>query len=1143
MWLQIGGVMQFDVTNGKQPYSNDWFRNSQVTHTGKEAYHTMFQAYPSLETAKKEETPWEYFLDGEWKFFYSRNIGMEIGEMIKETFSDEAWKTIPVPSCWQDREIRAEDPLYVNIKTPFYEKKSDICPPHVPDQANSMGIYRRRFSVPKAFEGRHTMLFMEGVESAVNIWVNGYFVGFSQGSFSPVEFEITQYLHEGENLLCCQVYRYSAASFLEDQDMWRLAGIFRSVRLISRPDVGLFDFQIQTELDEKYQDANLKIMAVIRNRSGKMQEAHRLKACLEAPDGTLLEGAEAEGFTGMENPDWPANSWRGMPAFEKPIFANSIRSVYLNIPVAAPEKWTAETPVLYHIRLTLMTEDGTVTEVIRWPVGFRKIEVKDGKICVNGRHVIIKGVNYHEFSPRGLRAITKEEMERDICMMKQNHINSVRCAHYPHSRSFYELCDRYGLYVMDEADMESHDISYKDDVLPGNDMRYTNACLDRISAMVLTNQNYPSVVIWSLGNEMGYGKNVAFMAAYCRSMDGTRLIHKRQMSVVADMDSDTYPSVEWVKKRAAQNPGKPFLMNEYAHAMGNSMGNLKEYQDAVRSYPALAGGYIWEWCDHGILDKNENGTPIFAYGSDYPAAYQDENFCIDGVVLPDRRETAKLAEVNAVYRWIRAEVLNRDTGWIRVFNEYSHVSLSGLALEWSLEKNGRVIKSGRKADLCAEAGESEDILLDLNLSGLSGREEGQEDGFGVYLLNLKFVLKEKKLWAPEGFADTWIQLELGQSPCAQRTRGTAKKTASEAQPEAGVLTVSEDAQRIIFESNQMMAEISKKTGFLSRLEYAYKDGNGKKQSIVGESEIPAMGLQTFRAPTDNDSHSPSGIGEKGWISLGLNRMEHTLKTCAVADRLPDRCTVKIHHTYRCPQKADTGFHQYVITRVWADGHISFEQFVQPFGEMGIIPRVGVRIPVNPNLSKVDYFGLGPKENYPDRCTGAYLGRFRSTVDEQAEPYIRPQENGSRGRVTYAALTDLEGTGLLVTGDRPFAFSALPYSAEQLSRVRHDSELEREETVMLSVDWKRNGLGNSSCGTDVLEEYRLYPTESRFVMELMPYDSSEDPFAKSVCRMEAGEVDQHFSIDHTISLHPEQEKGRAPFDPSDFIERLKAGFKQ
>lgn len=1130
----MGGFMQFDVKDGTQPYCNDWFRNSQVTHTGKEAYHTMFQAYPSEEAAKRGETPWEYSLDGEWKFFYSRDIGADIRKMTGEGFCDEEWQTVHVPSCWQDRRIGAEDPLYVNIKTPFYEKKSEICPPSVPDAANSMGVYRRHFSVPQAFRGRHTMLYMEGVESAVNVWVNGYFVGFSQGSFSPVEFDISRYLHEGDNLLCCQVYRYSAASFLEDQDMWRLAGIFRSVRLISRPEVGLFDFQIRTELDQDKKDASLKLMAVVRNRSDDMQEPRILKACLEAPDGSLLPDTMAEGFTGMENPDWPANSWRGMPSFSKPIFANSIRSIYLNIPVSSPQKWTAETPTLYHIHLTLMTEEGTVTEVIRWPVGFRQIEVKDGRFCVNGSPVILKGVNYHEFSPVNLRAVTGEEMERDIRMMKQNHINAVRSAHYPHSKTFYELCDRYGLYVMDEADMESHDISYKDDVLPGNDMRYTNACLDRISAMVLTNQNYPSVVIWSLGNEMGYGKNVEFMAAYCRAMDGTRLIHKRQMSVVADMDSDTYPSVEWIEKRALANPAKPFLMNEYAHAMGNAMGNLQEYQDVIRRYPALAGGFIWEWCDHGILDKTKENIPIFAYGSDYPAVYQDENFCIDGVVLPDRRETAKLSEVKAVYRPIQAELLNRETGLIRIYNEYSHISLDAFWLEWSLERNDTVVRSGRRGDLDAKAGESQDILLDLNLDGA---QAGGESGYSVCLLNLKWIHKEIPAWAEPGFVDTWIQLELGQGISWKKPEpGESDSARREKEP----LAVREEKERLSFESGRVSAEISKSSGFFTKLEY--KRGE-ETQRILGEGDADAFRLQIFRAPTDNDRHSPLAMGPNGWMSLGLDRMEHVCRVCQVIQREEESAAVRIHHTYLCREKDGTGFHQYMLLRIWSDGHVGVEQTVQPFGKLGVLPRMGVRIPLDRSLARTDYFGLGPRESYPDRSSGARLGRFLGTVGEMGEPYIRPQENGSRGQSAYVSLTDESGHGILVTGDRPFAFSALSYSAEQLSRVRHGSELDEEAHIYLSVDWRRNGLGNSSCGTDVMEAYRLYPTESRFGMELMPYEAGVDPFTHVGCRMEAGAAERAFSIDHTISLHPEQMEKQAPFDPSDFIERLKAGFRQ
>ena len=1131
-WPRIGGDMQFDVRDGQQPWKDDWFRNGQVPHTGKEAYHTMFHAYPSLESLREKSSPWEYSLNGEWKFRYCRDMETEAEKMAAPTYDDRDWDAIAVPSCWQDRRYGVETPLYVNVKTPFYKKKSDICPPHVPDEANSMGIYRRTFLLPPSFCGRHTILSMAGVESAVNIWINGYFVGFSQGSFSPVEWDITEYLEEkGQNTICCQVYRYSGASFLEDQDMWRLAGIFRSVMLISRPDVGIFDFKIETELDAAYRDAKLKIMVVLRNRSRYMQDAHEVEAQLEAPCGTDVEGLCARGFTGMENPDWPANSWRGMPSFSKPIFGNSIRSVYLNLSVKEPLKWTAETPVLYHIRLTLKTEDGQVVETVRWPVGFRQIEVKDGKICVNGRRVILKGVNYHEFSPRWLRAVTEEEMIRDICLMKQNHINTVRNAHYPHASRWYELCDEYGLYVMDEADMESHDISYKDDVLPGNDMRYTGICLDRISAMVLTAQNYPPVVIWSLGNEMGYGKNVEFMAGYCRSMDATRLIHKRQMSVVADMDSDTYPSVEWIETRALQNPKRPFLMNEYAHAMGNAMGNLQEYWEAVARFSALAGGYIWEWCDHGILDKNRKGQTIFAYGSDYPAFYQDENFCIDGVVLPDRRETAKLAEVNAVYRWIRAELLNEERGIVRLYNDHSHVGMDIFRLGWTLEKDGAVVEEGRKETLSAPSGGWEDVDLHM--------KQRPADG-SIYTLNLFFMRKEPVRWAPEGFIDTRIQLRLDNNGAGARKANVYG---------GGQLRIREEGECLLFDGTcpgkrRFFLEISAENGWITRLQYGQDDRNWNVfQTDGGDFSFPPMELQVYRAPTDNDRHSPSAIGENGWLKMGLDQMEHTCEVCQVAERADDSCLVKIHHLYRCAGEKKGGFHQYILLRIWADGRISMEFFVQPFGELETLPRMGVRFPLRTQLDRVDYFGLGPKENYPDRKSGAYLGRFEIGASQMGEFYVRPQENGSRGEVTYAAVTDVDGYGILTAGSRPFAFSLQPYSARQLSQARHAQELVREPHDILSVDWERNGLGNSSCGTDVMEKYRLLPTESRFLLELAPFVPGQDPFATAVCRGQEGELERHFQVDHSLSIEPEERKAAAPFDPSDFIERLKAGFRQ
>lgn len=1129
-------MLQFDCINGAQPAINDWFRSHELIHLGKEPYHCYFQSFNNCEDAlKRIKDEWHVSLNGRWKFLYCRDIHEDVSGMEAADFDDSSWDEMNVPGCWQDGSY--EDPLYSTAQTPFQPQRDLLCPPEVVDSYNSMAMYRCHFTVPETFDGRQTMINFQGVESCFALWVNGYFAGYSQNSFAPSEFNITNYLTAGENVICCQVYRWCAGSHLEDQDMWRLSGIFRDVELVSRPEVSILDFNVQTLLDENYKDSHLKVMVKVMNYAREKRPPCFVEAYLYDKDGKAV-GAQpiCEGYTGQENPDWPVNTWRNWPTDPKFMFANSIRTVYLNAHIDNPEKWTAETPSLYTLLLVLKDEQGNTLEVVRKRIGFRCVEVIGGQICVNGVPVLLKGVNYHEFSAKDLRAVTEEQMRQDVLLMKQNNINAVRNAHYPHQGRWYDLCDEYGLYVMDEGNLETHEISYKDDVLPGNDLRYTFACIDRAAAMVGISKNSPSVIIWSMANECGYGENVALMAAYCRTVDGTRLIHKRQMNAIADMDSDTYPGVEWLKARAEQNPDKPFILNEYAHAMGNAMGNFKDYWDVIEQYPCLCGGFIWEWCDHGIASKDDEGRDIFAYGSDYPSEINWGNFCIDGVVAPDRRETAKLREVKTVHQYIK--VYNEDIcrGKVRIENRYAFINLDQFDVRWELLRNGVPIQSGSPGILDVMPGEKCSCDFGFALS---------EDALaeGEYYLNVVFSLKDHQPWAGKGHIVASVQLFAGghyifeDVPCAEdeilcSRSGHAQEEmqhsfnchVKDGMPRSGGCLVHEDADWITVQltgENQLV--FSRHTGALTQIKY------GKE--LLCDSQ--GIRLQVFRAPTDNDRHSPSGIGKNGWIGHELNHMTSKLCSLEVTEGSCGDGAVEIaaHIRYTChgagidcenvqvnaAREADdnaathdartkiddaerapegeavrhaaalsaSGFDHFTNYRIEADGTIVMRNLVRPFGALDTLPRVGLRLFTVAELENISWYGRGPGESYPDRKASAQMGRYASTVTMQNEHYVRPQEMGSKEDTRYAVLTDSLGNGLWIGSDRPFAFSALHYTAEMLAETLHDGQLAPLKETVLSLDVKQNGLGNSSCGGDVMEQYHLHANEMAFMFKLRP----------------------------------------------------------
>lgn len=1101
---------------------NGFWRTQDIISVGKEAYRTTCNSFATPEHALRGEELAHLPLDGMWKFCFCPDVSVDCGPFWDEDYDDSAWEALPVPSNWEMHGYSI--PVYTNIKYPFNEDTRTLRPPYIPEEKNEKGLYRLQFALPDAFLQGQVLLRFDGARSAFRLWLNGQPVGASQNSWSPAEFNISEWVRTGQNTLAVEVLRYSGCTYLEDQDMWRMSGIFRSVSVLSVPMVRIQDFQVQTTFDEGYRDAELRVTVKVLNHKTAAQAPCTVELALFDENGeTVGEHVLSEGFTGMENPDWHVDTWRlaelkkltpeqagNFVVSPKPILPNTIRSVYLRASVTKPRQWTAEIPDLYTLMLTLKDEQGNVLHTVTKSIGFREVKIEQGAICVNGKPIKFKGVNLHEFHPLKGQALSREDMIRDLVLMKQNNINAVRCSHYPHDPLWYELCDEYGLYVMDECNMETHDISYKTDVLPGNDLRWTLCCIDRMASMIAVSKNSPSVIFWSTSNEAGYGENIALMSAYCKTLDPTRPVHERQMCSVADVDSDTYSPVKWLVDKADQNPEKPFILNEYAHAMGNAMGNFKDYQDLIDTHRNLGGGFIWEWCDHGIWRGGEE-SPYYAYGGDFGDEPNSGNFVIDGVVLPDRTETAKLREVKAVFAPVSAQMLDAQEGRILVQNKFFHQNLSALELRWAVEWQGKEVARGKRKALNLPAGQIGEWTLPYRFEKF--RKPGE------YFLQLSFRLREKSLWAPAGLEMAHIQLPV------------AVVEAERAEPKPAELALRETAESVVIQGKGFLVGFSKRRGELMDIR------TGEQHCF--HPEQMGMLVQVMRALTDNDRHSQLYWGEHGWKTLGLDSLKkHVISAKVLRETEPVVFAVE----QRLEAKQNSGMRTYTVYTVYGDGTIAICTHFQPYGALESLPKLGFSVSCDPSLKQLEWYGRGPGENYCDRKTGTYISRFEQKLEEMQMEYIRPQETGNHEETRWVALRRVGGSGLLVTAETPFCCTAIPYDVEELMEATHREQLSPRDHMVLSIDYAQNGLGNSSCGGDTLPQYRLLPCPVDFSFTLRPIKKGDDPFALSAVRCPALLPGDVFEIDPAKDiLMKAREDEIELFDPSDAIARQKAGF--
>jgi beta-galactosidase/beta-glucuronidase len=1029
---------------------NDW-ENPQVVAINKLSGHAATIPYPDLPTALRGEqgaSPYYQSLNGRWKFIYATNPEAAPVDMDTGQVGANDWAEIEVPGNWNmqgyDRSI------YTNVQMPF-----SADPPRVPLEDNPSGIYQRRFTIPTDWVKRQVFVCFDGVESAFFLWVNGQPVGYSQGSRLPAEFDLTEYIHPGENSLTALVIRWSDGSYLEDQDHWWMAGIYRDVYLYATPKVHIFDFFAQPKFEPDSDDALLAVRAKINNHSQASADGCRVEIQLyDADDQALF--------------DSPPAGW----LLETDV---QINMVDLSQPVCDPRRWSAEDPYLYTLVLTLKDPQGRLLEMVSSKIGFRQVEIVGKELLINGQPVLIKGVNRHDHDHQTGKAVSAEAMLADIKLMKQFNINAVRTSHYPNDARWYDLCDRYGMYVIDEANIECHALYNK---LP-HDPTWLGAFMERGMRMVERDKNHPCVIMWSLGNESGYGPNHDALAGWMRSLDPTRPIHYEGAiseniapdwfggRLATDLVCPMYSSIDQIVAYA-QNPraDRPLIMCEYAHAMGNSLGNYKEYWQAIENNPGLQGGFIWDWIDQGIIKHDENGEPYWGYGGDFGDDINDRNFCINGLIWPDRTPKPALYEHKKICQPLAIKVVDLAQGRLEIVNKRNFTDLSDLELHWELLAEGTLLQKGLLPPMAIPPGESRTITLDLN--------PGTLPPCAFSYLTVRFNLAQDTPWAAKGHEVAWEQFELPFSvPLPRLPQIDSLPALAIEETQTGV-SINAGESQIIFD---------KQSGGITSLRF------------MG-TELLAAGpkLNIWRAPTDNDGIKfmpDKGSGYlKEWLVAGFDRLEGVVEEFSVNRLSPQVIRVLIQSLFQ-PQKGRARFKHQHSYSIYASGDIILENWVECGKNLPPLPRIGLILTMPPGFENFSWFGRGPHENYIDRNAGAPLGLYHSPVDDQYVPYILPQENGNKTAVHWLTLTNDAGVGLLATGMPLMEASASHYSAADLYQATHTCYLVRRAETILNLDHKQSGLGGASCGPGTLPQYLIQPGAFQFSFRLRPFNADTD----------------------------------------------------
>ncbi|MFD7101325.1 glycoside hydrolase family 2 TIM barrel-domain containing protein [Streptomyces celluloflavus] len=1060
-WAAFCAQKQSFAAEHRAAGGEEWNARPRVFQVNREAARARLVPYRdtrSALTGKFTDSPYYRSLNGRWRFRWSRNPDERPAGFHAPGYDDSGWDRITVPANWEIEGYR--EPIYLNIRY-AWEGYETPAPPHVPLGFNPVGSYRRTFTVPKGWDGRRTLISFQGVKSAFFVWVNGERVGYSEDSYTPAEFDLTDRLRPGENSLAVEVYRWSDGSWLEDQDMIDLSGIFRDVYLYSLPPVHLQDLYVRAEPDGARRDAELTVRGTVRDRGadgGARAGEHRLTATLYDADGRPVLPEPLTAAVRFDTGEDGADSEAG--AAGKPGKSGKDVTVEPRAAVRAPRLWSAEDPYLYTLVVTLTDPAGRTVDVQRTRVGFRGVVCRPGSFTVNGRPVVFRGVNRHETDPDHGQAVTEERMLQDIRLMKRHNINAVRTSHYPNHPRWLELCDEYGLYVVAEANLESHGVR---DILPAGLPEWTDACLDRMRSLVERDKNHPSVVVWSLGNEAGQGANFRAMADWTHHRDPSRPVHYEGMNEVADLHSEMYATPDAVEKYGRSGAPKPFILCEYAHSMGNSTGNFQEYWDVFERYPNLHGGFIWDFVDQAIR-RPVPGDPrqtYLSYGGDWRPGYPtDDNFCCNGLVSADRVPHPALQEVKKVYQTIRMTAADDPAGTaVTVANHQLFADLAAYELRWEVTRDGERIQHGTLPAPEVAPGAARTVRLPV-------KPVARPAPGAAYWLNLAFVLRRATRWADAGHRVAAEQFALPWYAPAPEDPDPATLPP---------LKLAETGRSVTVGGRGLELVLDKAAGTLT----AYRH---RGRPLLSGGPVPNF----WRAPTDNDIGRGAERSLRTWRDAGARRT-----VTGVRASQPSRSEVVIEVTATLPTSPGVSHWDTVFT-IRGDGEVRIAHTLRPGAGLPDLPVVGALLTVPAGLNTFDWYGRGPQENYPDRRTGAFVGRYRSTVDAQAGPYVRPQQTGSVTDVRTASLTGRDGAGLRVRAE-PGAhaplleLSALHHAPTDLEGVRHPYELTRRDETLLGVNHRQTGVGgNDSWGAPPLEKYLLHADRTyRYAYRLSP----------------------------------------------------------
>ena len=1022
------------ATNSTHPelLSPDW-ENPRVFGINKEPAHATLSPYPDEASALRASgSPFVHTLNGSWKFHWASKPDERPRDFFKADYDVSNWKEIRVPANWEMEGYGT--PIYSNIVYPFKKDAPRVTAEPSPDwtaykERNPVGSYRRTFELPVSWANRETFLVFNGVSSAFYVWVNGQQVGYSQDSRLPSEFNITRYLKSGENSIAVEVYRWCDGSYLEDQDFWRLSGIFRDVELVSRAKSYIRDFYVRTGLDSAYRDALLKLKISLKNVSESDQSL--------SVEAKLLDVGGRSLFASPRTASVPSQS-EVLLEFEQRV--------------ANPRKWSAEEPNLYTLLLTLKDATGRVVEVVPWRMGFRTSEIKNGQILFNGKPIVIKGVNRHELDPDLGQVVTVERMIQDIKLMKQYNINAVRTSHYPNVPQWYELCDRYGIFILDEANIESHGYGANEEQRISTGEDFTAAHVERVSRTIERDKNHPSIFIFSLGNEAGVGRNHAASREWAKTHYPEFIIsYEPGRSRHGDTYSPMYTKPDrmepdWEK----YGQGKPMFLVEYAHAMGNSVGNLQEYWTVIESHPQMQGGFIWDWVDQGLRKKDAGGKPFWLYGGDFGDKPNDDNFCANGLVFPDRKPHPSLDEVKKVYQYIKVEPIDLKNGRILVRNKYLFQDLSFASGRWELSENGVVVKRGALPQLQVPAGGSQELSLSLKAPRLVPG--------GEYFLKVSFALKADKSWAGKDHIVAWDQFQMPYDVPAATGTDLAGFPA---------LRVSESSDVITVEGRRFVAAFGKKSGALEKY-----DVEGKAL-LVGP-----LSPNFWRPPIDNDRGNDMQKKLHDWRDAGPKRTVTSVAFEQVSPQL-----VKVTAMAKLPLAE--GLYSVVYT-MRSDGGIEVASSLSSIDKAPDLPRIGTQMEIAGTLRRVEWYGRGPHENYWDRSTGAAVGRYSMDVEDLFVPYLEPQENGNRTDVRWVTFTDQSGAGLRVKGEPLIYFSAWTFAMNELEHRKHPYEIQHSRNITVNVDYRQMGVGgDDSWGAWPHQEYRLPAKDYQYSFVIEP----------------------------------------------------------